>query len=66
MKIRVLHNLNYTDAGGVIHELYKGDETEVNPADLPKCGSMVEVLEPVTVALDEPVADKMVKNGKHK
>lgn len=66
MKIRVLHNLNYTDAGGAIHELYKGDETEVNPADLPKCGSMVEVLEPVVVSMDEAPTDKMVKNAKHK
>lgn len=67
MKIRVLHNLNYCDAGGVIHELYKGDEAEVAPADLAKCGSMVEVLdEPVVASLDEAPADKMVKNAHHK
>ena len=67
MKIRALHNLNYVDAGGVIHELYKGDEAEITPADLAKCGSMIELLdEPATASMDEAPADKMVKNAKHK
>ena len=66
MKIRVLHNLNYVDVSGVIHELHVGEETDVAPADLPKCGSNVEVLEPVTVALEEPVADKMVRRTHNK
>ena len=67
MRVLVLHNLNYVDAGGAIHELYKGDEAEIAPADLAKCGSMVEVLDaPVVAAMDEAPADKMVKNAKHK
>ena len=67
MRVLVLHNLNYVDAGGVIHELYKGDEAEIAPADLAKCGSMVEVLdEPVVASLDEAPADKMVKHARTK
>lgn len=67
MRVLVLHNLNYVDAGGTIHDLHKGEEVDVAPADISKCGSMVELLDaPVEVSLDEAPADKMVKNARHK
>ena len=63
MKVRVLHNLNYLDGAGVIHELFVGEEADIAPSDLAKCGAHVELLEPVTAAIEEPPADKMVKHA---